>query len=85
MFSGAKINITEGRAVLHVALRNRNSRPILVDGVNQESLLNIIITKSQTPNSEADASCRCCTCQNEGFRGGSTLRSLDGTHWQARD
>ena len=32
MFEGAKINHTEHRAVLHVALRNRGSRPILVDG-----------------------------------------------------
>ncbi len=32
MFSGAKINNTEQRAVLHVALRNRADRPILVDG-----------------------------------------------------
>ena len=32
MFSGEKINITEDRAVLHVALRNRSNRPILVDG-----------------------------------------------------
>jgi glucose-6-phosphate isomerase len=33
MFSGEKINVTENRAVLHVALRNRSNRPILVDGV----------------------------------------------------
>ncbi|MEO1767856.1 glucose-6-phosphate isomerase [Thiobacter aerophilum] len=32
MFAGEKINFTEGRAVLHVALRNRSNRPILVDG-----------------------------------------------------
>ena len=32
LFSGDKINITENRAVLHVALRNRSNRPILVDG-----------------------------------------------------
>src|SRR5262249_26783509 len=32
MFAGAKINGTEGRAVLHVALRNRGNRPIAVDG-----------------------------------------------------
>src|SRR5437868_7145780 len=32
MFSGDKINITEDRAVLHVALRNRSNRPIKVDG-----------------------------------------------------
>jgi glucose-6-phosphate isomerase len=32
MFSGEKINNTEGRAVLHIALRNRSNRPIEVDG-----------------------------------------------------
>jgi glucose-6-phosphate isomerase len=32
MFAGEKINITEDRAVLHVALRNRSNTPILVDG-----------------------------------------------------
>jgi glucose-6-phosphate isomerase len=32
MFSGEKINVTEGRPVLHVALRNRSNTPILVDG-----------------------------------------------------
>ncbi|MGO4571123.1 glucose-6-phosphate isomerase [Microvirga sp. 2TAF3] len=34
MFAGEKINFTENRAVLHVALRNRSSRPVLVDGVD---------------------------------------------------
>ncbi|KZN61457.1 glucose-6-phosphate isomerase [Pseudoalteromonas luteoviolacea] len=34
MFSGEKINFTEDRAVLHIALRNRAGTPILVDGVN---------------------------------------------------
>ena len=32
MFSGQKINFTEQRAVLHIALRNRTNEPILVDG-----------------------------------------------------
>lgn len=32
MFSGEKINVTEGRPVLHIALRNRSNTPILVDG-----------------------------------------------------
>ena len=32
MFTGRKINVTEDRAVLHVALRNRSNRPIDVDG-----------------------------------------------------
>lgn len=32
MFGGEKLNCTEGRAVLHTALRNRSDRPMLVDG-----------------------------------------------------
>jgi glucose-6-phosphate isomerase len=32
MFAGERINLTEGRAVLHTALRNRSDRPVLVDG-----------------------------------------------------
>ena len=32
MFAGEKINWTEDRAVLHVALRNRTSAPIEIDG-----------------------------------------------------
>jgi len=34
MFAGERINNTEGRAVLHTALRNRANRPVLVDGVD---------------------------------------------------
>ena len=34
MFSGAKINETEGRAVLHTALRNRSDDPVSVDGAD---------------------------------------------------
>ncbi|MDP1659067.1 MAG: glucose-6-phosphate isomerase [Methylotenera sp.] len=32
MFAGEKINITENRAVLHTALRNRSNTPVMVDG-----------------------------------------------------
>ena len=32
MFAGAPINVTEGRAVLHVALRNPAGKPLLADG-----------------------------------------------------
>jgi glucose-6-phosphate isomerase len=32
MYSGEKINATEGRAVLHIALRNQSNTPIIVDG-----------------------------------------------------
>ena len=34
MFRGDKINVTENRAVLHTALRNRSNRPVMVDGVD---------------------------------------------------
>jgi len=34
MFSGARINSTEDRAVLHTALRDRSSKPIMIDGKN---------------------------------------------------
>jgi glucose-6-phosphate isomerase len=32
MFGGEKINFTEDRAVLHIALRNRSNKPIMVAG-----------------------------------------------------
>lgn len=32
MFAGARINTTENRSVLHVALRNRSRKPVIVDG-----------------------------------------------------
>ncbi len=43
MFTGAKINVTEGRAVLHVALRNRSNRPILVDGLDVMPEVNAVL------------------------------------------
>jgi glucose-6-phosphate isomerase len=45
MFTGEKINNTEGRAVLHVALRNRSNRPILVDGQDVMPEVNAVLTK----------------------------------------
>ncbi|HEY3447227.1 MAG TPA: glucose-6-phosphate isomerase [Myxococcales bacterium] len=45
MFSGQKINQTEGRAVLHVALRNRQNRPILVDGKDVMPDVNAVLGK----------------------------------------
>ncbi len=45
MFSGEKINITENRAVLHIALRNRSNRPILVDGEDVMPLVNESLAK----------------------------------------
>jgi glucose-6-phosphate isomerase len=45
MFTGQKINITEDRAVLHVALRNRSNRPILVDGQDVMPEVNRVLAK----------------------------------------
>ena len=42
MFAGEKINITEDRAVLHVALRNRSNTPILVDGKDVMPAVNAV-------------------------------------------
>ncbi|PHI35388.1 glucose-6-phosphate isomerase [Pseudoalteromonas sp. GCY] len=47
MFSGEKINITEDRAVLHTALRNRVNTPIYVDGVNVTEQVNAELEKLQ--------------------------------------
>jgi glucose-6-phosphate isomerase len=45
MFAGEKINRTEDRAVLHVALRNRSNRPILVDGKDVMPEVNDVLAK----------------------------------------
>jgi glucose-6-phosphate isomerase len=45
MFSGEKINETENRAVLHVALRNRDSAPILADGKDVMPEVNAVLKK----------------------------------------
>ncbi|EJJ8095852.1 glucose-6-phosphate isomerase [Escherichia coli] len=48
MFSGEKINRTENRAVLHVALRNRSNTPILVDGKDLMPEVNAVLEKMKT-------------------------------------
>jgi glucose-6-phosphate isomerase len=45
MFSGQKINVTENRAVLHTALRNRSNRPIMVDGADVMPDVNRVLSK----------------------------------------
>uniref|UniRef100_A0A4W4E833 Glucose-6-phosphate isomerase n=1 Tax=Electrophorus electricus TaxID=8005 RepID=A0A4W4E833_ELEEL len=45
MFSGEKINFTEGRAVLHIALRNRANTPIVVDGKDVMPEVNRVLEK----------------------------------------
>jgi len=43
MFSGERINETEDRAVLHVALRNRSNEPIRVDGQDVMPQINAVL------------------------------------------
>lgn len=45
MFCGEKINQSEDRAVLHIALRNRSNRPIMVDGHNVNTDVNKVLDK----------------------------------------
>ncbi|WP_434357171.1 glucose-6-phosphate isomerase [Parasalinivibrio latis] len=45
MFSGEKINRTEDRAVLHVALRNRGNAPIVVDGEDVMPAVNAVLAQ----------------------------------------
>ncbi|MGN1062868.1 MAG: glucose-6-phosphate isomerase [Alphaproteobacteria bacterium] len=45
MFNGKRINTTENRPVLHIALRNRENRPIIVDNVNVMEQINSVLEK----------------------------------------
>jgi glucose-6-phosphate isomerase len=45
MFAGDRINTTENRAVLHVALRNHSDRPILVDGRDVMPQVNAVLAR----------------------------------------
>jgi glucose-6-phosphate isomerase len=48
MFAGEKINATEDRAVLHIALRNHSNRPIWVDGNNVMPQVNTVLAKMKS-------------------------------------
>ena len=45
MFNGEKINFTENRSVLHIALRNRSNKPIYVDGKDVMPQINAVLDK----------------------------------------
>lgn len=45
MFKGDRINVTEHRPVLHIALRNRANTPIYVDGKNVMPQINEVLAK----------------------------------------
>ena len=48
MFTGAKINRTENRAVLHTALRNRSNAPVLLDGKDVMPEVNEVLAKMKS-------------------------------------
>ncbi len=43
MFNGEKINETEGRQVLHTALRNKGNQPVIVDGEDVMPKINAVL------------------------------------------
>jgi glucose-6-phosphate isomerase len=47
MFSGEKINETEGREVLHIALRNQSNTPIFADGKDVMPEVNAVLAKME--------------------------------------
>ena len=52
MFGGRRINRTEDRAVLHVALRNRGGRPMTVDGVDVMPKVRAVLDKMRAFSEE---------------------------------
>ncbi|QCI19081.1 glucose-6-phosphate isomerase [Buchnera aphidicola] len=67
MFSGAKINKTEDRSVLHIALRNRRNFPIFVDNKN------IMLDVNHVLNKMKDFSDSVISGQWKGYTGKSIL------------
>jgi glucose-6-phosphate isomerase len=47
LFSGDRINETEDRAVLHVALRNRSNKPVYVDGKDVMPEVNAVLKRME--------------------------------------
>ena len=48
MFTGEKINETENRAVLHIALRNRSGNPVCVDGADVMPQILAVLERMKT-------------------------------------
>ena len=70
MFNGEKINHTEDRAVLHIALRNRANRPILVDGRDVMPEVNAMLEKMRS---------FCDAIHSQKWRGAKVLVHVMGT------
>lgn len=67
MFDGKKINETEGRAVLHTALRNFSDKPIEVDGDDVMPEIRLALQKIKTFTEEL----------HQGIRKGFTGKKID--------
>ncbi len=67
MFSGKKINVTEDRAVLHIALRNIQNKPILVDGKDVMPEVNAILSKIERFSNDIH-SCKLSTVHCKPFK-----------------
>jgi glucose-6-phosphate isomerase len=52
MFSGEKINMTEGRSVLHTALRNKSNQPVLFEGSDVMPDVKAVLSKMKSFTSE---------------------------------
>ncbi|EFK58467.1 glucose-6-phosphate isomerase [Sphingobacterium spiritivorum] len=52
MFSGEKINETEGREVLHTALRNQSGKPVMVDGKDVMPQINAVLDHMESFTNE---------------------------------
>jgi glucose-6-phosphate isomerase len=48
LFRGEAINQTEGRSVLHIALRNRSNTPILAEGIDVMPEVNAVLNQMKT-------------------------------------
>jgi len=55
MFAGEHINVTEDRAVLHIALRNRANSPMMVDGINVMPQVNQVLERMRIFSDEVRA------------------------------
>ena len=76
MFAGEKINSTENRAVLHVALRNRANRPIMVDGADVMPEVNAVLAHMR------DFSARVRSGEWRGNSGRDDHRHRQYRHWR---
>ncbi len=52
MFAGEKINMTEGRSVLHTALRNKSNQPVLFEGADVMPDIKAVLAKMKSFSTE---------------------------------